>query len=206
MVKFQSKFAPVDHDKVNIENESKCEINTFKKRKMDYTSPEELRSDAVSFSPGEIIDTPIRIVDIEYGITLASPDNEHISPVSSHPPTSHFNPLHENDVHVESKQTEEFLPPPSYAESESSHVISHPMDQTYETSQPIPTPTKSNCTILENCNSTESASPSTKVILCPCCDLPMDSGHMCDQIINESSSSIDNISALSNINVYHTLC
>ena len=198
MEKFQSKFVSVDHKKANIENEIKCEINTSKKRKMDYTSPEQLRSDVVFSSPEEIIDTPIRIKDIEYGITLASPDNEHISPVSNHPPTSRFNPLNENDVHVESKQTEEFIPPSSYAESESRHAISHPVDQTYETSPPIRTPTKSNCSILENCNSTESALPSTTVILCPCCDLPMDSGHTCDQI-NESSSSLVNISALSNI-------
>ena len=199
MEKFQSKFAPVDHDKVNIDNESNCEINTSKKRKMDYTSPEQLRSDVESPSPGEIIDTPIRIKDIEYGLSLASPDNEHISPVSGHPPISKFNPLHENDVHVESKQTEEFLPPSSYAESGSSHAVPHPVDQTCETSPPIPTPTKSNCAILENFDSTEGASPSTTVILCPCCDLPMDSVHTCDQIINESSSSIVNMSALSNI-------
>ena len=196
--KFQSKFVSVDHNKVNTENESKCEINTSKKRKIDYSFPGQLRSDVVFSSPEEIIDTPIRIKDIEYGITLASPDNEHISPVSNHPPTSHFNPLHENSVHMENNQTEEFLPPSSYAESESSPAISHPVDQTYETSPQIPTPIKLSCTVLENFNSTESASPSPTVILCPCCDLPMDSGHTCDQI-NESPSSVVKISALTNI-------
>jgi hypothetical protein len=169
-------------------------------------SPEHNRIAMPSSPIGLTIDTPVSVIGLEHNVSLSSPDpHSSASPTYVEPQTLHYGPLYENTIHVEYEHTDVILSPLTYAidgvntpAGEFYEATAHPAIQTHEKPPSIPTPVIPDYCITENCGSAEVSLPSSPVVQCPCCDTPMNVGHTCDQL-DDTSSSIDNIDALSDI-------
>ena len=189
-----------------------------KKRKLDTesNSPENIRIELFK-SPTACIDTPVSLERVSpevlrrsttpdlrrstTPVSAPSPDSvtpDHGTILTPHPILEYAYESHIDQIHSESIT---MLPDDKYMDYESvatvavtesverSHATTNPAFQAYEAPPPIPTPATSNCIISENCDSVET-SLSSSLIRCPCCDRPMEVGHMCDEH-NNSSSSIE---------------
>jgi len=161
------------------------DIHTNKKRKYSFTSPEIVRGNMMISDP-ECIQTPESLVVY---------DHNHVTPepLSIPPPTmphTSFECLIESTIDIKYEHVETILPPISFPMTttvvdpvEYIHAVAVDTPVSAIFPEPVVAVTSLSPTDCEpsiDVASKNDSLPYSTVIRCPCCDLPMDATHTCD--------------------------